>query len=102
MCGRGREREKERIPSRLCTISAEPDVGLEHMNCEIMTQAEVGRLTDGATQVPTQFLKKILYKTLKHESSWCSPALFSKKPEHFTDLISLILTTYAIKMVILK
>ena len=31
-----RERE-ERIPSRLCTISAEPDEGLDPMNCEIMT-----------------------------------------------------------------
>ena len=37
--GRGREREggRERIPSRPCAVSAEPDVGLEFMNCEIMT-----------------------------------------------------------------
>ena len=35
--GRGRERGRERIPSRLCTISEEPDVGLELPNCEIMT-----------------------------------------------------------------
>ena len=34
-----REREKE-IPSRLHTASAEPDVGLELMNCEIMILAE--------------------------------------------------------------
>ena len=31
------ERERERIPSRLCTVSAEPNMGLELMNCEIMT-----------------------------------------------------------------
>ena len=39
---RGREREKgERIPSRLCTVSAEPDVGLDPTNHEIMTRAEI-------------------------------------------------------------
>ena len=32
-----RKREGDRIPSRLHTVSAEPDAGLEHMNCEIMT-----------------------------------------------------------------
>ena len=31
------EREGKRIPSRLCTASAEPDEGLELMNHEIMT-----------------------------------------------------------------
>ena len=35
--GRGRERGREGIPSKLCTISAEPKVGLELMNREIMT-----------------------------------------------------------------
>ena len=33
----GRERGRERIPGRLCTVSTEPDVGLEFMNHEIMT-----------------------------------------------------------------
>ena len=32
-----RERERERITSRLHTISAELDAGLQHMNSEIMT-----------------------------------------------------------------
>ena len=32
-----REGERLRIPSRLCTKSMEPDVGLELMNHEIMT-----------------------------------------------------------------
>ena len=31
------ERGRERIPSRFHVASAEPDVGLELMNCEIMT-----------------------------------------------------------------
>ena len=35
---REREGERERkIPSRLCVVSVEPDVGLDPMNLEIMT-----------------------------------------------------------------
>ena len=33
----GAEREGQRIPSRLCTVSAEADMGLDLTNCEIMT-----------------------------------------------------------------
>ena len=39
--GTERERERERIPSRLSTVSMEAMVGLELMNCEIMTGAEI-------------------------------------------------------------
>ena len=39
--GRGRERGRERIPSRLRAASAEPDAGLHLMNQEIMTQADI-------------------------------------------------------------
>ena len=49
----GAEREKEgrhRIRSRLQALSTEPDVGFELMNHEFVTRAEVGRLTDRATQ----------------------------------------------------
>ena len=35
--GRRTERGRERIPSRLCTDSTEPDVGLELTNHVIMT-----------------------------------------------------------------
>ena len=35
--GARRERGRERIPSRLCTVITEPDVGLELTNREIMT-----------------------------------------------------------------
>ena len=34
---RGRETRRERIPNRLCAVSAEPDVGLKPMSGEIMT-----------------------------------------------------------------
>ena len=45
-----RERERERVLSRLHIVSLEPNtelnVGFEPTNCEIMTLAEVGCLTD--------------------------------------------------------
>ena len=56
--GRGAERERERrrgrhrIQSRLWAVSTRPDAGLELTKCEIMTWAEVGHLTDWATQAP--------------------------------------------------
>ena len=49
MNGEGPEREgdtESEAGSGLRAVSTEPDVGLEPMNCEIMTRAEVGRLTD--------------------------------------------------------
>ena len=33
--------ERERIPSRLSAVSAEPDTGLDPTNCEIMTLAKI-------------------------------------------------------------
>ena len=55
MSREGAEREGDtelEAGSRLWAISTEPNAGLELMNCEIMTLAEVGRLTDWATQAP--------------------------------------------------
>ena len=40
--GRDRETGRQRIPSRLHTVSTEPNVGLDLTNCEIMTSAEIG------------------------------------------------------------
>ena len=42
--GGGTERG-ERIPSRLCVVSAEPDAGLDLTNHEIVTGAETKNLT---------------------------------------------------------
>ena len=39
--GRCRERWKERIPSSLLAVSAEPNMGLELLNFKIMTWAEI-------------------------------------------------------------
>ena len=51
--GAAREGETEsKAGSRLWAVSTEPDVGLELTECEIMTWAEVGRVTDWATQAP--------------------------------------------------
>ena len=38
--GRDREKERQRIPSRLHSASAEPDAGLKLTNHEIMARAE--------------------------------------------------------------
>ena len=35
--GSDRKRGREKIPSRLHTVSLEPDMGPKSMNCEIMT-----------------------------------------------------------------
>ena len=37
MSGEGTEREGEGIPSRLCTVSTEPDMGLELTDRDFMT-----------------------------------------------------------------
>ena len=59
MNGGGADREgdtESEAGSKLRAISPEPDAGLELTNGEIVTWAEVGRLTDWATQVPLQRL----------------------------------------------
>ena len=65
--------------SRLWAISPEPDEGLELTDREIVTWAEVGRLTDWATQAPPfcMFLKfpMILYFGWAWEQP-CEIALF--------------------------
>ena len=38
--------------SRLWAVITDPDAGLQHMDYEIMTWVEVGRLTDWANQAP--------------------------------------------------
>ena len=50
--GKGRERQGQRIWSRLCADSREPDAGLKVMNCEIITWAEVRHSSNWATQAP--------------------------------------------------
>ena len=46
-------RGKQRIPSRFCAVSAQPNSGLDLMNCEIMTWHETkSRTLNWATQVP--------------------------------------------------
>ena len=55
MNGGGSEREgdtESETGSRLWAVSTEPNAGLELTDCKTMTWAEVGCLTDWATQVP--------------------------------------------------
>ena len=46
------EDTESKAGSRLRAVSTEPDAGHEPTNCEIMTWAEAGRITDWATQAP--------------------------------------------------
>ena len=54
--GEGQRQEEtqnlKQTPGFEKAVSTEPDAGLEPMNCEIMTWAEVGRSTNWATQAP--------------------------------------------------
>ena len=53
---RGREGDIEsEAGSRLWAVSTEPYVGLELIYHEIMTWAEIGHLTDWATQAPQEW-----------------------------------------------
>ena len=52
-----RERERDRIPSRLHAVSEEPDLGLELMNCKIMTQA----------QMKSQMLNRLSHSGAPHD-----------------------------------
>ena len=51
----GKEDTESEAGSRLRAVSTEPDAGLEFTDREIMTWAEVGGLTDWATQAPPNF-----------------------------------------------
>ena len=63
----GAERWGQKIPSRLCIDSTEPDVELKLMNQEIMTQAEVRHLTDWASQASLDYV--LIMKSIKICSS---------------------------------
>ena len=66
MNGGGSEREgvtESETGSRLWAVSTEPFAGLKLTNCEIMTWAEFGRLTDWATQAPQE-------EHFKQETAW--------------------------------
>ena len=65
----GAEREGDTVSeedSRLWAVSTEANAGLEPTNCEIVTWAEVGRLTEWATQAP---LKHYILNVLRIQSS---------------------------------
>ena len=53
--GQGEGDTESETGSRLWAVSTEPDAGLELTNREIVTWAEVGRLTDWATQAAPIF-----------------------------------------------
>ena len=75
----GAEREgdtESEAGSRLWAVSTEPDAGLELTDCEIMTWAEVGRLTDWATQAPQKILIYLFW-----EREWARDGQRERKRE---------------------
>ena len=78
----GRERRGQRIQSRLCTDSIEPDVGPEFTNCEIMTRAKGRRSTNWPTQAPLEtvflipFLKEFVLLLLKYSTSFIKNKIY--------------------------
>ena len=74
MNGGGSEREgdtESETGSRLWAVSIEPDAGFELTDREIMTWAEVGRLTDWATQAPQVSLKYDSVSVCKRKECEC-------------------------------
>ena len=69
----GAEREghtESEAGSRLWAVHIEPHVGLQLMNREIVTWAQVSYLTDWATQAPWQFLFCISLIFVSPEHTW--------------------------------
>lgn len=62
-----RERERERIPSRLRTASIEPGSGLELTNCEILTWAAIKSWTLNQLSHPDTPLSQLFKKEKKKQ-----------------------------------
>ena len=69
-CGRGRERMKKRIPSRICTVNAEPYTGLKPTKCKIMTWAETKSQSFNLLSHPGTPLWPI-FKIIGSVKIWC-------------------------------
>ena len=82
----GAEREgdtESETGSSLWAVSTEPDAGLKFTDGEIMTWAEVGRLTNQATQAPhTIFLKWVEDSFIELNSTRLTNILISIYIEH--------------------
>ena len=79
--GRGRGRGRHRIWSRLWAVRTGPDAGLELTDREIMTWAEVRRLTNWATQAP---LVLVLFSEI--DGSYGN-SIFNSLRNYFTPLL---------------
>ena len=74
MSGGGAERAGERIPSRLCTVSTEPNAGLELTNHEIMPWAEIKSLISWLTEPPRCRVYGITSDFEPHPIKICTPS----------------------------
>ena len=85
-----RQREGERIPSRLHSVSAEPDMGFDFTNHEIMTWAKIKSWTLSEppvcpenTCIPNHFIPSWFWK-LKFENDHIPSCLLDDKTELVT------------------
>ena len=85
---RPRDRERERILSRLCTDSTEPDAGLELTDRKIVTWPEVGCLTHWASQAPQESDVQLIKPPRR-------PQLFLRHNWHITLCRSLRYTSFS-------
>ena len=74
-------------PKQLQALAVSMDVGLKLRNCEIMTQAEIGHLTDWATQTPPQ---KCFLMNRKCSSDPCLLILAFLPPPELTSIVPLL------------
>ena len=74
---REREREKERTPSRLCTVSTEPNVGLNPRTSRSWSEpkSRVKRSTSEAAEAPWEISENRVHVDLWHP--WCGSSLGS-------------------------
>ena len=90
----GAENERERVPSRFCTVSEEPEVGLSLMNHEIMTWARIknwmlNQLSHPGAPQPLLLTMMILTSTYLPERFVSSPFCFSITTlDNSTDILT--------------
>ena len=98
-----REGQRERIPSRLCTVSVASNVELELTNCEIMTWAEIKSQT--LNQLSHPDFKEILMEYVHRTNKKMMIDILSYLKLHFLELPSLFIFLYSfspIKFLTLK
>ena len=90
--GREREKEREGIPSRLRTVSTEPDVGFKPTNSEIMTYTDIKNQMLGVprwlSQLSVQLWLQLMISRLMSWSPASGSVLTAQSSEPASDSTS--------------